>query len=134
MDKDLQVLRNRAVSRAKQRLAITHTTEYRELLIEECYKLGISAPREHVSTTSNKELSDEIERLKRLLEHSRLIGKPLECAFCGWDKAEDLKQGSDLVYRCSVHTCEKCRAEGYARDDEQGSILCDDHAIEINAN
>ena len=126
MHKDLQVLRNRAVSRSKQRLAITHATEYRELLKEECHKLGISAPREHVSTTSNKELSDEIERLKRLLEHTRLTGKALECAFCGWDKVDDLTQGADLVYRCSVHICEVCRYEGYARENEK--ILCDTHA------
>ena len=120
-------LRNKAVSRAKQRLSVRYAEEYRVLLVEECHKLGISAPRENHNTNSNKELSKELEKLKQLLEHTRLTGKALECAFCGWDKTEDLSQGSDLVYRCSVHTCEVCRYEGYARPDE-GNILCDTHA------
>jgi hypothetical protein len=124
-------LRNKAVSRAKQRLSLRYAQEYRETLIEECEKLGIKPPKEHGSTLTNLELERKIARLERLLENQKLDGKRLECDFCGWDTPEELKIGTDGKYRCSVHTCEICKYEGYARGDDKGSILCDHHALNI---
>jgi len=45
-----------------------------------------------------------------------------KCSVCDYtDKECDII--NDL---CSVHTCEKCGAEGYATGDE-GKILCESH-------
>jgi hypothetical protein len=116
-------LRNLAVSRAKQRLAVAHPNEYRKLLIEECEKAGVSAPKEHGTTKVSLELELKIQKLTKLLQAQKV-----ECDFCGWNEIEGLEIGSDNRLRCSVHTCEVCRAEGYARAN--GDILCDHHLWE----
>jgi hypothetical protein len=116
-------LRNLAVSRAKQRLAVSHANEYRKLLVEECERVGVSAPKEHGTTKVSLELELKIQKLTKLLQAQKI-----ECDFCGWDEVDGLEIGSDKRLRCSVHTCKVCRGEGYAR--AHGDILCDHHEWE----
>lgn len=116
-------LRNLAVSRAKQRLAVNNANEYRKLLVEECERVGVSAPKEHGTTKVSLELELKIKQLEKLIESQHL-----QCDFCGWNEPEGLLVGSDNKLRCSVHTCEICKYEGYARSG--GDIRCNTHAPE----
>jgi len=73
-----------------------------------------------VTDKSERDFCQNCERAYQLGQEE---GKPVEiCRVCGYT-SQEVRIENGL---CSVHTCEKCGAEGYASGDK-GDILCEKH-------